>query len=119
MVPQWKMDVFFSISNGTLKMLKMKIEGMQQVLCLLYNKAKQNFEECINDNQFLKDEVSISLNEIIIIEKDIKIVFSQRDFEQYLFEVSLILSDGQKEIGRYLYIENEKEEVIDDYLVFH
>jgi len=99
----------------------MKIEGMQQVLCLLYNKARQNFVECINDNdnQFLKDEVSISLDEIIIIEEDIKIVFSKRDFEQYLFEVSLILSDGQNEIGKYLYIENEKEEVIDDSLVFH
>ncbi|GGH32938.1 hypothetical protein FAZ19_23470 [Sphingobacterium alkalisoli] len=99
----------------------MKIEGMQQVLLLLYSRAKQKFEECINDegNKFLKDEVSVSLYEIVIIEKDIKIVFSQRDFEQYLFEISLVLFDGQKEIGKYLYIENEKEEAIDDSLVFY
>lgn len=70
----------------------MKIEGMQKVLLLLYNKAKQKFEECINDedNKFLKDEVSISLHEIVIIEKEIKIAFSQRDFEKYFFEVSLV-----------------------------
>lgn len=99
----------------------MKIEDIQPVLLLLYNKAKQKFEECINDddNKFLKDEVSLSVHEIEVIKKDIKIVFSQMDFEQYLFEVSLILFDGQKEIGKYLYIENEKGEAVDDSLVFY
>lgn len=99
----------------------MRIEGIKKVILLLYDKAKKKFDECINDedNKFLKDEINIPLIEIIIIEKNIKIVFSELDFEQYLFEVSLILFDGHKEIGKYLYIENERGETIDDSLVFY
>ncbi len=99
----------------------MKIENIQQELLLLYNRAKQKFKHCVNDedNIFLKDEISVSLHEIIIIEKDIRVIFSKRDFEQYLLEVSLILFDGQKEIGKYLYVENDKEEMIDDSVVFY
>lgn len=94
---------------------------MQQLLLLLYNRAKHKLEECIKDeeNEFLIDELNLALQEIVIVEKDIKIVFYQRDFEQYLFEVNLVLLDGQKEIGRYLYFENEKHEAIDDSLVFY
>lgn len=97
------------------------MKDMQQLLLLLYNRAKYKLEECIKDeeNEFLIDELNLALQEIVIVEKDIKIVFYQRDFEQYLFEVNLVLLDGQKEIGRYLYFENEKHEAIDDSLVFY
>ena len=99
----------------------MKITSIQQDLSLLYNRAKKKFEDCIGneDNEFLKVEVGIPLDDIIIIEKDIKIVFSKRDFEYYLFEVSLMLFDKNKEIGKYLYIENQSENAIDDSLIFY
>lgn len=99
----------------------MTFENMHIDLSLLYNRAKKKFEACINsgDNKFLQDEVSIPLNNIIIIEKNIKIVFSKRVFEQYLIEVSLMLFEGDKEIGKYIYIESDKSEAIDDSLVFY
>ena len=99
----------------------MKFESSVPDLSLLYNKAKESFKECIRnkDNEFLKNEVSISLEDIVVIEESIKIVFSQKFFNRYLVEVSLLLFDGNKEIGKYLYFENEREEDIDDSLVFH
>lgn len=97
----------------------MKIEIIEKDLSLLYQKAKQKFEECANDeeNKFLKKEINISLIDIIIIEEDIKIVFSRRIFNQYLFEINLKLFEGQREIGKYTYIENE--EGGDDTLVIY
>ena len=63
--------------------------------------------------------MDIPLEDIVLIESDIKVVFYQRRFDQYSFEVCLILSDGQNKIGKYVYFENEKEVVIDDSLVFY
>jgi len=39
--------------------------------------------------------------------------------EEYVVETCLLLFEGTKEIGKYLYLENDKKEVIDDYLVFY
>ena len=90
-------------------------------LSLFYYKAKRSFEQCIqdSDNDFLKNEINIPVEEIIVVEKNIKIVFSRRAFESYLIEVSLSLFEVDKEIGRYLYVENDKKEGIDDSLVFY
>ncbi|MEN5195518.1 MULTISPECIES: hypothetical protein [Sphingobacterium] len=90
-------------------------------LSLLYHKAKESFEQCIqNDaNQFLKDELSMPFDDIVLIEKDIKIVFSKRVFEEYNIEVCLLLYAGNNEVGRYLYIENDKNQAIDDSLVLY
>jgi hypothetical protein len=99
----------------------MKIENIEQKLSLLYGKAIKEFKICINDeeNNFLKDEVNIPLENIKIIEKDVRIVFTKRVSEQYLFEVSLLLFEGDEEIGKYVYVESEKGEEINDSLAFY
>ncbi|MCS3556893.1 MULTISPECIES: hypothetical protein [unclassified Sphingobacterium] len=90
-------------------------------LSLLYHKAKESFEKCIrnDENQFLKDELGMPIDYIVLIEKDIKIVFSKRVFEEYNIEVCLLLYAGNNEVGRYLYIENNNNEAIDDSLVLY
>jgi hypothetical protein len=99
----------------------MKYDSIAPDFSLLYIKATQSFNECIRnkDNEFLRAEINIPLDDIIVIENNIKIVFSKRRFEQCKFEVSLLLLDGSKEIGKYLYIENSNEEEVDDSLVFY
>ena len=99
----------------------MKYDNIAQDFSLLYIKAKESFNECIRnkDNEFLKAEINMPLDDIIVIENDIKIVFSKRRFEQYKFEVSLLLFDGSEETGKYLYIENSNEEDVDDSLIFY
>lgn len=90
-------------------------------LSLQYHKAKESFEKCIrnDENEFLKDELSTHFGDIVLIEKDIKIVFSKRVFEQYSIEVCLLLSVGNNEVGRYQYNENHKNEAIDDSLILY
>lgn len=99
----------------------MKYDNIAQDLSLLYTKAKESFNECIQnkDNEFLRNEINIPLDNIIVIENEIKIVFSKRRFEQYKFEVRLLLFDGSIEIGKYLYIKTSNEEEVDDSLVFY
>lgn len=99
----------------------MEFVNTESHLSLLYHKAKESFEKCIrnDENQFLKDELSMPFDDIVVIEKDIKIVFSKRVFEQYSIEVCLLLSVGNNEVGRYLYIENDKNQAIDDSLVLY
>ena len=82
----------------------MTINVNQQDLAFLYEKAKQKYAECINnkENQFLKDEVGYPLESILVIEKDIKIVFTQNISDKYLLELNLELYVGGKEIGRYV-----------------
>lgn len=99
----------------------MKFESLTPDLSLLYIKAKESFKECIRneDNEFLKDEVNIPLEDIAVVEESIKIVFFQKIFDSYLFEVTLLLFDGNQEIGKYSYSENERKENIEDNLVFY
>lgn len=99
----------------------MKFKSIESDFSLLYNKAKEGFDECIRnkDNEFLKDELSIPLDDIVVAEKDIKIVFSKRAFEECIVEVCLVLFEGSKEIGKYTYITNDKKEMVDDSLVFY
>jgi hypothetical protein len=95
--------------------------NVESDLSIYYTKAKENFKKCIQngENEFLKDEIHVSFNAILAIEKDIKIVFSKRAFEEYKIEVCLLLFEGNKEVGKYIYIENDKKEAIDDNLVFY
>lgn len=90
--------------------------NVESDLSIYYTKAKENFKKCIQneENEFLKDEIHVSFNAILAIEKDIKIVFSKRAFEEYKIEVCLLLFEGNKEVGKYIYIENDKKEAIDD-----
>lgn len=99
----------------------MEFINTESHLSLLYHKAKESFEWCIksDENEFLKDELGIPIDDIVLIEKDIKIVFSKRVFEEYNIEVCLLLYAGNNEVGRYLYIENDNNEAIDDTLVLY
>ena len=63
--------------------------------------------------------MNIPLEDIQVVEQDIKIVFYKRTFTEQKFEVRLLLFEGSIEIGNYLYIENNKKEGIDDSLVFY
>ncbi len=98
----------------------MTIEVREQDLVSLYHKAKKKYKECINyqENEFLKDEVNTPLEHVVLKEKDIKIVFSQNITSGHLLEVTLILYEGNKEIGTYMYMENETGNEVDDRLVF-
>lgn len=102
-------------------MIGMVLDGISEEMSLLYLKAKDAYDKCIEDenNAFLKKEVKVSLSEISVIEKDIKIVFSKRNFNIYVFEVTLLLFDGHQEIGKYLYITDHRKQEIDDFLVFY
>ncbi|MDR6560935.1 MULTISPECIES: hypothetical protein [unclassified Arcicella] len=83
----------------------MNIEVNEQYLALLYHNAKQSYKECISneDNGFLKGEVSVHLESILLIENNIKIVFHKNISYNYLLEVSLKLYADDKEIGKYIY----------------
>lgn len=99
----------------------MKFSIVESDLNLLYIKARNSYEKCIHNegNAFLKDEVNIPLNEVIIIEKCIKIVFFEKAFNEHLFEVNLLLYEKDKEIGKYLYMVNERGDEVDDSLIFY
>ncbi|MEI6412021.1 MAG: hypothetical protein WCR52_21700 [Bacteroidota bacterium] len=99
----------------------MTIEINEQDLALLYYKTKQKYKECIDDseNSFLEDEAGVPFDSIKLIEKDIKIIFYKDIASNYLFEVSLLLYAGDKEIGKYTFIESETGNAIDDILVLY
>ncbi len=94
----------------------MKIDSVS-----FYNKAKESFIKCIKnpDNQFLKEEIEIPLDVIRVFEKNINVVLSEKTFNNPIFEISLSLFDEFKEIGIYVYIENDKGVCIDDSLIFY
>ena len=90
-------------------------------LKLLYDKAIRNYHDCLIkvDNAFLRDELSIPLESIILKFSNIKIVFSQTDIENYVFETTISLWDyNDKYIGKYVYIEDGNGNEVDDKLVF-
>ncbi len=99
----------------------MRFENIESDASLFYNKAKESFADCIQnkDNAFLRDEVNIPLEDIVVTEKDIKIVFQKRVFDEYIIEVRLLLLEDSRSIGEYVYTENDKREWIDDSLVFY
>ncbi len=99
----------------------MKFENIAEDLPLLYGKAKKSFDECIRnkDNGFLQNEVELLLNEIVVVEQDIKVVFYKMNFNNYIIEVTLLLFNGSQEIGKYLYVEDHFKHAIDDSLVFY
>ena len=86
-----------------------------------YSKAKAAFEYCVTDkdNEFLNEEINISISEIITKNESVKIQFSGSDKSHYIVETLLLLfTPNDKKFGYYCYHENENEEVVDDYLVF-
>ena len=86
-----------------------------------YSKAKAAFEECIanEDNKFLNEEIEMSVSKLITKNESVKITFFGSDNNQYLVETLLLLfKPNDEKIGYYCYLENESEEVVDDFLVF-
>lgn len=99
----------------------MTVKVNEQDLVWLYNKAKQKYKDCINnkDNNFLESEINVPLESVSLIEKEIKIVFSRHVFNNMFFHVSLALFAAEREIGLYIYIENQDGSEMDDSLVFY
>lgn len=86
-----------------------------------YEKARQSMNQCFENegNKFLKEELGFPIDEMELREKSIKIVFSGRDFRNFIIEAYLLLYKGDEEFGKYTYCENENNEVVDDFLVFY
>jgi len=99
----------------------MKIEINEQELSLLYNRAKKGYEACIynKDNEFLKDEVNEPPGSILVVEKNVKIVLSHNRPNELLLEANLMLFIKDREIGKYVYIEDENGQYIDEFLIFY
>lgn len=87
----------------------------------LYLKANLFFNKCIlnPDNDYLKDEFDIQMDEIILVEDYIRVQFFKYDIDKFIIEVKLVLiSKDNHVIGRYFYYEDEKRIPLDDSLVF-
>lgn len=122
MVIQWKMVIFSMIKCLVIKITKlMKIEINKNDLSLLFARAKKGFEGCIKekDNHFLQDEISIPLDDILLLEDEIKIVFKPNITHEYLIYVNLLLCENDTMIGRYKLLIHSEEGEIDDFLTFY
>ena len=99
----------------------MTIEINTDLFELLYKKATKSFYDCIGaqENKFLKSEIDIPIKSIDLIESYVKITFPQGDFNHYDTEVILLLQANNKEIGKYIYIEDNTGKQIDDSLIFY
>jgi hypothetical protein len=87
----------------------------------MYSKAKIAFKRCIEDeeNEFLKNEINIPTNSIVMKEEFIKIKYIKIDTENYVIETKIqLVSQADDVIGSYIYYENEKGIAIDDSLIF-
>jgi hypothetical protein len=99
----------------------MIIDISKQEVALLYTKAKEKYNKCIQHeaNAFLEEEVPVPFNTIELKEFDIKIVFSQENTETYVLEIAIGLCDRSNQfIGKYVFIEDDKGNAVDDSLVF-
>ncbi|MGV3597025.1 MAG: hypothetical protein ACO1PI_04105 [Bacteroidota bacterium] len=99
----------------------MIISIKKQELKSLYEKAIKKYHDCVlkADNAFLKDEISIPPTSVILKYSNMKIVFSQEDTENYVFETTISLWDyNDKYIGIYIYIMDDTGSEVDDKLVF-
>ena len=99
----------------------MTIDLRTEDLDLLYAKANEECRKCIcnKDNDFLKEEIAVPLKTIKLKQLNVKIVFSQEITENYLLEINLILCDKyNKSIGRYVYVEDNRGNAVEDSLVF-
>ncbi|MBW8686976.1 hypothetical protein [Chitinophaga rhizophila] len=68
----------------------------------------------------MQEEISIPFEEIELKESDIKVVFSQCNVAEYFFEIGMTLWDTSNQIlGKYVYVEDDKGNVVDDSLVFY
>ena len=89
---------------------------------LKYLRAMAAFKKCIFDdeNKFLEDEITVSLESIIPKEEFVCIKLSGFDKDTFQIETTILLlsSHGEK-LGRYTLVEDQSGSVVDDFLVFH
>ena len=87
----------------------------------IYLRAKTSFIQCITneENRFLRDEVEVPLESLILKEDYIIVKYQELNISKYHIEAKLnIVTDGGGVLGRYHYYENEQGEQFDDVLVF-
>ncbi|MNJ91617.1 hypothetical protein D3C87_92700 [compost metagenome] len=99
-------------------MIKLEVDFFED----LYLKAKLSFDKCISnpDNNYLKDEIDVQIDEIILMEDFIRVQFFQRKLDKFVIEVKLqLISKDNRLIGSYFYYEDEKNTPLDDSLIFN
>ncbi len=99
----------------------MILEISKQDLTLYYSKAREQYDQCINnkDNAFLEKEISVPLDTIELKDAEVKYVFSQENTEEYMLEITIMLWDKSSQlIGKYVYVEDDKGNGVDDSLVW-
>lgn len=87
----------------------------------LYLKAKLSFNECIlnPNNNYLKDEIDIQIDEVSLVEDFIRLQFFKNNIDKFVVEVKLkLISQDNRSIGTYFYYEDEKNTPLDDSLIF-
>ncbi len=92
----------------------------KQELSRLYNKTREMYSNCIQnkDNSFLQEEILIPLEQIELKNSSIKVCFSQDIDNRYSWETSITLWDGSSIIGKYIYIEDDQRNFLDEFLGF-
>lgn len=99
----------------------MKTAMSNQELNTYYDKAREKYYECIKneENIFLEHEISTSPALIKLQPLSIKICFFQEITNKYQVEISLSLLDNSTlPIGKYVYIEDENGNSVEDSLIF-
>lgn len=97
----------------------MKLEN--EFLKDLYLRAKLSFSECVlnPENDYLQDEINISIDKIILKEDFIRLQFFEHQVDKFTAEVKLqLISPDNTLVGRYYYYEDEKKTALDDSLIF-
>ena len=87
----------------------------------LFDKAESAFKRCIkkDENVFLQDEIDFPVSSIKTQRKSVASKSDKDNPKRFTIEVEiLLLSDQNKVIGSYTYVEDQNEVQIDDYLVF-
>jgi len=71
------------------------------------------------DNGYLKDEINIPINDIILMEDFVSVKFLKYEIDTFVIEVKLqLISPDKRLIGKYFYYENETGDPVDDSLIF-
>jgi|GEM_PF-6059501 len=87
----------------------------------LYSKARLAFNKCIlnPDNDYLKDEINIQINDIILMDDFVRVKFFKHEIDTFVIEVKLqLISPDKRLIGKYFYYEDETGAPVDDSLIF-
>jgi hypothetical protein len=98
----------------------MELKITKELLKSLYKNANYRLGLCFDnsENTFLFQELNIPKRDLVIVEKNVKLVFDKVDSRRYIFQICLILQHKLNDVGKYVYYENEKGVAIDDKLVF-